>query len=274
MESAKSISENINDIETPVIRVLLIEDDPNDALLMRRMLERDDPRRFHIKHCDRLSVGIEILGSQNFDIILLDLELPDSFGMGTIEWARRHTTELPIIVLTGMEDEKFAMEALKAGAQDYLVKSKTEKADVVKSILMAMEHKKIRQEMRRTERRLELAIAAAGLGLLDWDISADRLILDDNSMGLFGLPESGDGEPIDMMLNLIHPDDLNQVTSAAQNYLLGQTLSFETEARARNKSGEWRWIHIDGKVVEYDKDGKPTRAAGVFKDITHHKSPG
>ena len=272
METAESINNNKNEIESSIIRILLIEDDPNDALLMRRMLERDNPRRFYIKHCDRLSHGIEILNSQNFDVMLLDLELPDSFGMGTIEWARAHAVQLPIIVLTGMEDERIAMEALKAGAQDYLVKSRTEKTDVVKSILMALEHKQIRQELRKSERRLELAIEAAELGLWDWDILADKIILDKRILRFLGISENENGRPLDSLLKFIDPDDLGQAAASFHDHIQGQSRLFEIEARVLDNSDEWRWVLILGKVVECDKDGKSLRAVGIFRDITHRKT--
>jgi CheY-like chemotaxis protein len=202
------------------------------------MLERDDPRRFYIKHCDRLSHGIEILNSQNFDVMLLDLELPDSFGMGTIEWARAHAIQLPIIVLTGMEDERIAMEALKAGAQDYLIKSRTEKTDVVKSILMALEHKQIRQELRKSERRLELAIEATELGLWDWDILANEIIFNDRSLKFLGLSEDDNGRPLESLLSAMHSDDLGKATIIVNNHIQGQAPSCEIEAHVQNKSGE------------------------------------
>jgi two-component system sensor histidine kinase UhpB len=272
METAESINNNRSEVELSVIKILLIEDDPNDALLMRRMLERDDPRRFYIKHCDRLSHGIEILNSQEFDVMLLDLELPDSFGMGTIEWARTHADQLPIIVLTGMEDERIAMEALKAGAQDYLIKSRTEKTDVVKSILMALEHKQIRQELRRRERRLELAIEAAELGLWEWDILDNKIIFDQRSLNFLGLSENENSRPLESLLNVMHRDDLGKATIIVHAHIQGHSPSCEIEARIQNNSGEWRWVLILGKVVERDKDGKPSRAAGIMRDITQRKT--
>ena len=105
-----------------MIRVLLIEDDPGQARLVKQYLVSTESASFQVEHADRLKVGIERLDEGGIDVILTDLNLPDSVGLETFHAIHDHAPDLPIVVLSGYEDEAAALEAVQAGAQDYLVK--------------------------------------------------------------------------------------------------------------------------------------------------------
>ena len=102
------------------IDVLLIEDSIVDAKLVQTMLNKAS--MFEVERVDRLSAGIEHLEKRRSDIILLDLTLPDSSGLDTFRKVYEHASSLPIVILSSTDDESLAMEILKNGAQDYLVK--------------------------------------------------------------------------------------------------------------------------------------------------------
>ena len=104
------------------LKILLIEDDPGDAHLIRKMLIESKIACFELEHFDRLSTGLEHLAQMEIDLILLDLNLPDSQGLDTFVKAHAKAQVIPVIVLTGLEDENLAIKSISKGAQDYLVK--------------------------------------------------------------------------------------------------------------------------------------------------------
>jgi DNA-binding NtrC family response regulator len=103
------------------IRVLIVEDNPGDAALIRRTLHSVKSREFQISHVRQLSAALECI-HRYLDVVLLDLNLPDSQDLETLHRLREREPNLPIIVVTGIEDRRKAVEALANGAQDYLVK--------------------------------------------------------------------------------------------------------------------------------------------------------
>ena len=105
-----------------MIRVLLIEDNPGQARLVEQYLVETESSSFQVEHADRLKVGIERIAEGGIDVILTDLNLPDSVGLETFHAIHAHASDLPIVVLNGYEDEEAALEAVQAGAEDYLVK--------------------------------------------------------------------------------------------------------------------------------------------------------
>src|SRR5262245_42127511 len=106
----------------PLIQVLLVEDNPGDALLIEEMLGEAPDVRFELTVVGRLSAAGEALKGGRFAVVLLDLSLPDSQGLDTFRALRRFASRLPVVVLTGLNDEGLAVQAVREGAQDYLVK--------------------------------------------------------------------------------------------------------------------------------------------------------
>ena len=108
------------------IKVLLVEDNLGDAGLLYEGLEEAVPGQFEMTHVRRLSEALEYLWEETCDVVLLDLGLPDSHGIDTLVVTRAQAPGVPIVVLTGFQDEALAVEALKGGAQDYLVKGQVD----------------------------------------------------------------------------------------------------------------------------------------------------
>jgi signal transduction histidine kinase len=108
------------------IKVLLVEDNLGDAGLLYEGLEEALPGQFQTTHVRRLSEALEYLWEETCDVVLLDLGLPDSHGLDTLVVTRAQAPGVPIVVLTGFQDEALAVEALKGGAQDYLVKGQVD----------------------------------------------------------------------------------------------------------------------------------------------------
>ena len=135
--------------ETPGKTVLLIEDNPGDARLIREMLKEDPSQPFQVLHADRLSSGIEQLARKDTHLVLLDLSLPDSHGIETFAKVYAHSPKVPIIVLSGNDDQQLALYAVKSGAQDYLVKGKIDSALLLKAMQYSIERKRYQEELER-----------------------------------------------------------------------------------------------------------------------------
>ncbi|CAA7618678.1 PP2C family protein-serine/threonine phosphatase [Magnetospirillum sp. UT-4] len=140
------------------LRILLVEDDPGDATLMRLALAEELRGRFALSTVESLAAALGMLAIETYDVVLLDLNLPDAFGMTTLARMQAAAPTLPIVVMTGLDDPAFADHALQAGAQDYLVKGNDAGGTVVRAIRYAITRKHAeveRQELfdRLTEER-------------------------------------------------------------------------------------------------------------------------
>jgi two-component system cell cycle response regulator len=124
--------------EKPV-NVLLVEDSPTDALLLREALTDERRAQFRTAHAETLADALRTLQQQDFDLILLDLGLPDSQGLETFARVHDHVPQIPIIVLTGLDDDTLAIQAVKDGAQDFLTKGRVDRYWLVRNIRHALE---------------------------------------------------------------------------------------------------------------------------------------
>lgn len=138
--------------EAPVLNILLVEDNPGDAQLICAELEECSSPRFHIKCVDRLSAALASLSHVAVDVVLLDLNLPDSTGADTFRTMLTQMPDIPVLVLTGQMDEKLATEAVRNGAQDYLIKGETARTVLVRAIRYAIERKETARNLRHKHR--------------------------------------------------------------------------------------------------------------------------
>jgi PAS domain S-box-containing protein len=133
------------------IRVLLVEDNPGDARLILEMLRDVERDLFELHRVDRLDDALNRLEGAAVDVVLLDLGLPDSEGLATFEQTRRGAHGEPIVVISGLDDERVALEAVRAGAQDYLVKGRLEGQLLARVIRYAIERKRGEDALRKSE---------------------------------------------------------------------------------------------------------------------------
>ncbi len=136
-------------IPRPPIRVLLIEDDPGDADLVKIVLAEVSTPKFQLTWADRLKVGLESLAKETPDLVLCDLSLPDSHGIETFLRVHAQAPKVPIVLMTGFDDETFALEAVRSGAQDYLVKGSVDGKLLARVIRYAIERKRAEEELSR-----------------------------------------------------------------------------------------------------------------------------
>jgi signal transduction histidine kinase len=131
------------------LRILLVEDNPGDARLIREALRDAGSLDFELKHADRLAAALPLLAAHEADVALLDLSLPDAHGLETVTRALAAAPDVPIVVLTGLDDETVAIQAVQAGAQDYLVKGQAEPGMLARALRYAMERKRLEAERAR-----------------------------------------------------------------------------------------------------------------------------
>ncbi len=190
----------------PLIQVLLIEDNPTDALLLREAVGEDALASFKFTIAENLKSGLEFLSQDHFDVVLLDLGLPDSQGLKSFELVNSAYPEKPVVVLSGTADQALALEAVQSGAQDYLVKGPTGWEIASRSMRYAIERK-------RMEKRLHhMATHDALTGLPNRTLFHDRLT---HAIELSRRLSSGKTEKWELAIMLL---DLDNFKTANDTY--------------------------------------------------------
>src|SRR5918998_6251556 len=145
-------------MQTATIKILLVEDNPGDALLVRVLLEEGGTDKFDVKDVGRLGEAIERLVEEDFSVVLLDLSLPDSQGLDTVEQVRTAAPRALIVVLSGLDDEETALQALQSGAQDYLVKGQGDGNLIARTIRYAIERQRAEEALQQSEERYRAVV--------------------------------------------------------------------------------------------------------------------
>jgi DNA-binding response OmpR family regulator len=146
-------------------KILLVEDDDKFARILSKQLEKNS---YGVSHCSKLSDFLEKTIEGKYDLVLLDLGLPDSSGLETYDKVSEVVSDIPIVILTGLDDEEIAVGAVKKGAQDYLVKGEVDNRTLLRSLDYAIERsrllfrlKKLQQLVLQSE-RIKVLVETAG----------------------------------------------------------------------------------------------------------------
>ncbi|HEY6837834.1 MAG TPA: response regulator [Geobacteraceae bacterium] len=159
------------------IDVFLVEDNPGDARLVKEMLTEVKGTPFRLACAQRLQEGVERLDGERVDVILLDLSLPDSHGYETFVRMLAAAPDIPIVVMSGLDDETLAVRAVREGAQDYLIKGQADANLLARAIRYAIERKEAEAERERLIAELQDAMAKIKMlqGLLPICASCKRI---------------------------------------------------------------------------------------------------
>ncbi len=255
------------------IAVLIVEDNPGDARLIRRLLDRTALKPLRLTAVDRVSAAMEFLGDQEqVDVVLLDVSLPDTRAgsLDSLTRIKRQAPDLPVILLTGIDDEELAVQAVRQGAQDYLIKQEINEGLLGRAIRYAIERKRAEMALHESQERYALAVSGAKDGIWDWDLEADRIYLSPRWKAMLGYEDGEIGDSPSEWLGRIHPDDLPEVRHAISAHLLGQKPDFESEHRMRHRDGTCRWVLTRGLAVR-KATGEAYRMAGSQSDTTARK---
>lgn len=181
----------MSDLSSAIHHILLVEDNPADARLVREHLNTGfGTCSFHVTHVSTLDKAKEILPTSEFQAILLDLNLPGTNGLETLTRIRPTDLRIPIVVLTGTEDEPLGVEAIKLGAQDYIPKSQMNSVLLPRVLLYAIEREKIDRNRQASERTFRLFVeGATGLAFILLDLEGSIIHWNAGAQRLFGYTE-------------------------------------------------------------------------------------
>ena len=244
----------MNNKDNKIIKVLSVEDNPEIATLIRKVLAKDKTNTFELEVVDCLSLGLKRLSERSFDIFLLDLILPDSQGLDIFIRVHAQAPQIPIIVLTGLENEMLAMEALRMGAQDYLVKGQYDISLLARCIRYAIERHENLEQLKRTKGALALS-EVRFRNMIEKD--ADGIIIvDSNGVVRFANPAAG------VLFSCKTEEFLGQLFGFP--VVAGETTEIDI---VHGKAGE---IIAEMRVVEMDWEGERAYLASL-RDITERK---
>jgi signal transduction histidine kinase len=217
------------------VRVLLVEDNRAEARLFVDMLAQAPALHCEVTHVDRLAPALARLDARPFDIILLDLSLPDSRGLETFQTIRLRAPETPIIVLTGFDDDATALAAVKGGAQDYLAKDHADRYTFVRAVRYALERKQAeqaeleRRTLQKTVRSMEQVLAVVAHELRN-PLTAMQLIAEH----LIAEPDAPAAEQEQFLRSL--QDHVGQMTDMVNDLL--------EAARLESGAARWNWATV------------------------------
>ena len=269
---------------TTGIEALLIEDNLSDAQLFQELLSSSELIKTTLHHAERFNEAIKTLeDNNNFDVVLLDLCLPDGQGVELVKQIKTLVPKVPVVVLTGIQDQNVAIAALKEGAQDYLVKSDTFSPErlqrlgyvdvgnlLAKTIQYAIERTELTKKLEISEERYALAVQGANDGIWDWDLKSNTVCYSYRWQAMLGLAHRNITDSPEEWLSRIHPDNRSEFEYRLQEHLGCSRSHFKCEYQIRHNDGTYRWMLTRGMAL-WDASGQPYRIAGSQTDITEHK---
>ena len=251
-------------------RILLIEDNPGDVRLIRALLRDAGDSRFHLKAVDRLSAGLAQVSDRAFDVVLVDLALPDSSGLDSFQRLYAQAPRAPIIVLTGLDDESVAARAVREGAQDYLVKGQVDASTLSRAIRYAVERKRAEEALREERDRAQGYLDVAEVMLLVVD--ADERVALVNRKGCQTLRYEEEEILGQNWFDRFVPERLrDEVRGVFRRLMAGDVEPVEHhENPVVTKGGEERIIAWHNALLT-DEAGNVTGTLSSAEDITERK---
>jgi PAS domain S-box-containing protein len=271
------------------IHILLVEDNPADARLIEVLFAQQHEGEVKVDRAQTLAEALAALNTdaekesfaapgavrRPIDLILLDLTLPDSESLETLRAVAERAPDIPVVVMSGMSDENLALQAVRQGAQDYLVKGRIDGQLLHRSVGYAIERRRAQNDrdlalhaLQQSEERLRLVTEASTDGIWDWNVATGEVYWSDRVYHLLGVVPDGQGG-LDKVLRLVHDDDRSRVEDLLRDALASGT-RFSVEFRLRSSDGSYKFIRASGKTVR-DPTGAPLRMAGSLTDITARK---
>ncbi len=253
------------------MKLLIIEDNPADARLVREMLANASD--IEIKHATSLTAGTKMLGNYVPDIVLLDLGLPESRGLETLKSFQSHAGNLPVLVMTSVDDEAMAIQAVQKGAQDYLVKGDIESKLLRRSLLYALERKRLQEAVLRSEKaqreseeNYRRIVETANEGILVTDTNAITLFVNARMAAMLGytIEEMRGME----FYRLVGTEDIAASQKRLKERATGVSEQYET-ALVR-KDGSEVWVIVSATPL-FDQEQTYAGQLGMFADISERK---
>ena len=254
------------------LTILTVEDNPSDLFLLEHMLRSSGLVIRQLFSADSIREAHALLKAQDIDLVLLDLTLPDSFGIHTFVHLKPVVQRIPVIILTGLSDTNVALEAIKEGAQDYLVKGELTEGLLAKAIQYSLERKRTLEHLRVSNERFNTVVKATNDAIWDWDILTNKVFMvGDTYKQLFGYDIVNGYPPGNLRESIIHPLDRERVVGKLSAVIREGTAStWEDEYRLKKSNGEYAYVHDRGYII-YSAEQRPIRMIGAIQDITVRK---
>jgi PAS domain S-box-containing protein len=260
-----------------LIRVLYIDDNPADLELVCAALEKKHGG-FKVTTAATRQQFETYLHQDTFDLVLSDFNILGYTGLEVLGEVQKYLPLLPVVLVTGTGSEEIAIEALKSGAADYVIKTSDHIKRLPYTLLSVLEGKRLQLEttqtqekLLRSEERLKLALSGADLGMWDWNLVTGELAVDHRWVEMLGYRLGELEQNSALWQKLVHPDDLQRLGPPFHAHLKGETPLWDAERRLLHKSGDWIWIQVRAKVTERDAAGKPLRMTGTHLNISERK---
>ncbi len=248
------------------LSVLLIEDNAGDERLIRELLSDIDNPSIVLTSCATLDSGLAYLATKQFDLILSDLNLPDSYGLDTVWAILKRFPQIPLVILTGVNDRDIAEQAIHVGAQDYLQKAGLVSEALQRTILYARERQRVQEALRLSEKRFRTFFEASPLAMSIVEphgkgiIAANRAFLELTGYEREDLPDL-------TLATLTHPDDLDAERKGVSVVSRGERRSFARVKRLPRKDGSVIWARTSGTILQ-EAEGKPEQVLVIQRDVT------
>jgi len=249
--------------------LLLVEDNPGDARLLREMFNELGLHRTELTHVECMSDAEKHLSEHAVDIIVLDLGLPDAQGLGAVRRAHTAAPHVPLVVLTGLDDESLAAEALQEGAQDYLIKGQIDARGLLRALRYAIERKTMEEALFVEKERAQVTLNCIGDAVICTDILGNITFLNliAEKMTGWSLQEAA-GRPMAAVLRIL--DAASRETSPnPMEMAFGQDRTVHLPANCILIRRDGFEIPIEDSVAPiHDREGHATGAVIVFRDVS------
>ncbi len=251
------------------IKVLLVEDNPEDVLFLERTLLKASGARFELESVNSLKRALERIKHRNIDVILLDLSLSDSGGLDTFCALQAEAPEIPIIVLSGLDDETVALKAVHAGAQDYLVKGRVDSQLITRAMTYAIERSQAKAALLKAEEKYRSIFENAVDGIFQTTPDGHYLSANPALTRIYGY-----ASPEELMASL---QDIGQSLYVVPNrradfvrLMQEQGVVDHFESQIYRKDLSIIWISENARAVR-DRQGNLLYYEGLVEDITKRK---
>jgi len=252
------------------IRVLLlVEDNPGDVRLLREMLDEEGVRDTQLTHVERMSDAEKHLAKHAVDIILLDLGLPDARGVGAVRRAHAAAPRIPLVVLTGLDDELMATQALQEGAQDYLIKGEIETRGLLRSLRYAVERKLMEEALFVEKERAQVTLNCIGEAVACTDLAGNITFLNLVAEKMTGWPrEEAANRPLADVLRILDGASRKTIPNPMEMAVeRNETVHLPLNCILVRRDG--LEIPIEDSIGPiHDREGKVTGAVIVFRDVS------
>ncbi len=252
-------------MNTKSTKILLVEDNPGDARLVQEMLADLGPDRFALEHVGSLGEALSCLNKTKFDVVLLDLCLPDSGALDSLTRIQAAAPRIPVVVLSGHDDDAIALQCVQSGAQDYLVKGKGDSEVLSRSLRYAIERQQIEETLREREENL--------LALME--NAHDGILVNKNDKHIFANQQMAEmlGYPVEELIgtgidDLVHPDFHNIVKKRHLRRLQGKPEPNQYMIDFISKDGERIPAEITASITQWQ--GYPAVLV-IIRDIRGRK---